>query len=49
MNSFMAWIGGKKLLREKICNEFPNEYSRYVEVFRRGWMGTISSGKTRKN
>lgn len=33
MNSFLSWIGGKKLLREKICNEFPEKYDRYVEVF----------------
>lgn len=34
MNSFIGWIGGKKLLREKIINEFPQErLERYVEVF----------------
>lgn len=39
MNSFMSWIGGKKLLREKICDEFPEEYERYIEVFGgAGWV-----------
>lgn len=34
MNSFIGWIGGKKLLRERIINEFPQEkLERYVEVF----------------
>lgn len=33
MNSFIAWIGGKKLLRAKICERFPKKYDRYVEVF----------------
>lgn len=34
MNSFIGWIGGKKLLREKIVNEFPQgKIERYVEVF----------------
>lgn len=35
MNSFITWIGGKKLLRKKILDQFPEEgtYNRYVEVF----------------
>jgi len=34
VNSFIGWIGGKKLLREKIANEFPKgKIERYVEVF----------------
>lgn len=34
MNSFIGWIGGKKLLRKQIINEFPQEkIERYVEVF----------------
>ena len=35
LNSFISWIGGKKLLRKKILKEFPEEgtYSRYIEVF----------------
>ena len=35
MDSFISWIGGKKLLRKKIIEQFPKEgsYSRYIEVF----------------
>lgn len=34
MNSFMGWIGGKKLLRKEIVNRFPEtKIKRYVEVF----------------
>ena len=33
MNSFIAWIGGKKLLRKEIVKRFPEEgFTRYVEV-----------------
>lgn len=39
MNSFISWIGGKKLLRKKILELFPESYSRYVEVFGgAGWL-----------
>lgn len=39
MNSFISWIGGKKLLRNKICSKFPKEYEKYVEVFGgAGWI-----------
>lgn len=41
MNSFISWIGGKKLLRKSIMNEFPNEdeIGRYIEVFGgAGWV-----------
>lgn len=39
MNSFLSWIGGKKLLRERICNGFPEKYDKYVEVFGgAGWV-----------
>lgn len=39
MNSPIGWIGGKKLLRNKIINEFPETYSTYVEVFGgAGWV-----------
>ncbi len=41
MNSFITWIGGKKALREKIVQEFPEAggYSRYIEVFGgAGWV-----------
>lgn len=35
MDSFLSWIGGKKLLRNAIISEFPNKesYNTYVEVF----------------
>jgi len=33
MNSFIPWIGGKKLLRKDILNQFPEErIGRYIEV-----------------
>ncbi len=41
MNSFISWIGGKKLLRNKILEQFPgtDEYDRYIEVFGgAGWI-----------
>lgn len=40
MNSFIGWIGGKRLLRKKIISEFPKqEMSKYVEVFGgAGWV-----------
>lgn len=41
MNSFIKWIGGKRLLRKKILEEFPDksEYDRYIEVFGgAGWV-----------
>ena len=45
MNSFIAWIGGKKLLRKEIINRFPdeNEIERYIEVF--GGAGWVLFGK----
>lgn len=33
MDSFIAWIGGKKLLRKEICNRFPENFNKYIEVF----------------
>lgn len=33
MNSFIGWIGGKKLLRKEIVNRIPENFGRYVEVF----------------
>lgn len=33
MNSFIGWIGGKKLLREEIVKRFPPQFGRYIEVF----------------
>lgn len=41
MNSFISWIGGKKLLRNKILEAFPNQgtFNRYIEVFGgAGWV-----------
>ncbi len=41
MNSFISWIGGKKLLRNKILSEFPEKgsFKRYIEVFGgAGWV-----------
>lgn len=41
MDSFISWIGGKKILRKKIIEQFPEHgtYERYVEVFGgAGWV-----------
>lgn len=40
MNSFIPWIGGKKLLRKEILKRFPEELpTRYIEVFGgAGWV-----------
>lgn len=41
MNSFISWIGGKKLLRKKILEAFPEPktFERYIEVFGgAGWV-----------
>lgn len=41
MDSFISWVGGKKLLRNKILSLFPEkkEFNRYVEVFGgAGWV-----------
>lgn len=39
MNSFISWIGGKKLLRNKIVEQFPETMDRYIEVFGgAGWV-----------
>lgn len=39
MNSFISWIGGKKLLRRKIIEQFPEQFDRYIEVFGgAGWV-----------
>ncbi len=41
MNSFISWIGGKKLLRKRIVEEFPENgtFDRYIEVFGgAGWV-----------
>ncbi len=33
MDSFIPWLGGKKLLRGEIVKRFPQNIDRYVEVF----------------
>lgn len=39
INSFMAWVGGKKALRYEILARFPRNYKRYIEVFGgAGWV-----------
>lgn len=43
MNSFICWIGGKKLLRKDIINNFPDGVERYIEVF--GGAGWVLFGK----
>ncbi len=47
MNSFISWIGGKKLLRSRILDEFPDKgtYDRYIEVF--GGAGWVLFGTDR--
>jgi len=43
MNSFICWIGGKKLLRKDIIKNFPSDVDRYIEVF--GGAGWVLFGK----
>lgn len=43
MNSFICWIGGKKLLRKDIIKNFPDDVERYIEVF--GGAGWVLFGK----
>ena len=33
MDSFIPWVGGKKLLRKEIVKRFPDYFEKYVEVF----------------
>ena len=33
MKSFIPWIGGKNLLANRIISMFPDNFSRYIEVF----------------
>ena len=33
MKSFIPWMGGKRLLAQKIVSLFPNDIDRYIEVF----------------
>ncbi|WKY44154.1 DNA adenine methylase [Eubacteriaceae bacterium ES2] len=43
MNSFIPWIGGKRLLRKTIIEMFPKDFNRYIEVF--GGAGWVMFGK----
>lgn len=43
MNSFIAWVGGKKTLRKLIYTMFPVQFDRYIEVF--GGGGWVLFGK----
>ena len=40
LNSFIPWVGGKKLLRKEIIKRFPkDDFAKYVEVFGgAGWV-----------
>lgn len=39
MKSFIGWVGGKNNLKKEIVSRFPEEYSKYVEVFGgAGWV-----------
>lgn len=39
MDSFICWIGGKRLLRDQIIERFPADIERYIEVFGgAGWV-----------
>ncbi len=43
LDSVIGWVGGKKALREKIINEFPDDFKMYVEVF--GGAGWVLFGR----
>lgn len=46
MESFISWIGGKKLLRKEIIARFPQgQFDRYIEVF--GGAGWVLFGSER--
>lgn len=47
MDSFLSWIGGKKLLRQTIIENFPDkkQFNKYVEVF--GGAGWVLFAKDR--
>ena len=47
MDSFISWIGGKKLLRQTIIENFPDkkQFNKYVEVF--GGAGWVLFAKER--
>lgn len=43
MNSFIGWIGGKRVLKNEIISLFPEDFERYIEVF--GGAGWVLFGK----
>lgn len=45
MDSFIGWIGGKRQLRKQILDLFPEDITRYIEVF--GGAGWILFAKER--
>ncbi len=45
MNSIIAWVGGKRLMRKEIIKQIP-EHQRYVEVF--GGAGWVLFGKSKE-
>lgn len=47
MNSFIGWIGGKRVLRKQILALFPERIGRYIEVF--GGAGWVLFAKERKS
>lgn len=42
INSFMAWVGGKKALRNEILARFPLDYIKIYRSVRRCGLGTVS-------
>lgn len=46
MDSFISWVGGKRLLRKKILAQSPPDYDRYIEVF--GGAGWVLFAEERK-
>lgn len=45
MDAMFKWVGGKRALRNRIIDEFPQLYDSYVEVF--GGAGWVLFGKER--
>lgn len=43
MNSFIGWIGGKRVLRNEILQRMPADIGRYIEVF--GGAGWVLFGR----
>ena len=47
MNSFLSWVGGKKLLRDDVIIRMPPFYEKYIEVF--GGAGWVLFRKSHEN